>query len=170
MCICCTVINNHPFVSKISSTLSFVYNEVFSSNDKISEVAGSFLSSQTLPLMSHLTTTLLNLMPKVESELTTFQKPLEKSCKDFETKMNSFGSFGRNMFSSVPSPLSDIIGDLGSRFGDARRRDILVCARQDLLADYHNTMLGTGDVLEDDTASAVRSSCKTSFFFFFFAV
>jgi hypothetical protein len=109
--------------------------------------------------MSHLTNTLLALMPKVESDLEGFRRQLEKSCRDFESKVKGFGSFGMKVLTSTsapsPTPLSDIISDLGSRFGDARRRDILLRTRQALLADYHNTMLGTGDALEDDTSSAV---------------
>ena len=40
------------------------------------------------------------------------------------------------------------------KFGEMRRREILSRARELMLADYHNTMLGTGDALEDDPASA----------------
>ena len=40
------------------------------------------------------------------------------------------------------------------KFSDSRRKDVLVRARELVLSDYHNTMLGSGDALEDDPSSA----------------
>ena len=41
--------------------------------------------------------------------------------------------------------LTEVAGDLRSRFSTLRRRDILSRARGLLLSDYHNTMLAAGD-------------------------
>lgn len=51
-------------------------------------------------------------------------------------------------------PLVNVVSDLCGRFADARRKDILGRARELVLSDYHNTMIASGDALEDDPASA----------------
>jgi hypothetical protein len=149
---------------QIANILTFLFNELLFCNESVASLVGSaFSDKQILPLVSHLVSTLLLVMPKTESELASFQKPLEKCCRDFETKLGTLGTFGTQILGSE-SPLLGVINDLGSKFGDARRRDILLRARQVLLADYHNTMLGTGDALEDDPASAVIISLQKYLF------
>lgn len=46
------------------------------------------------------------------------------------------------------SSLLAILASLRSRFAKSKRREILLRAREVVLADYHNTMLATGDALE----------------------
>ena len=146
----------------MSLVLAFVNAEVLNSSEFSARICGATLSCAPLSLMSNIENTLLLLMPKLESDLPAFQKPLVKGCKDFESKILSCGIFGEELF-SVPgsfksNPLTNFVDDLISRFADSRRRDILVRARELMLSDYHNTMLGTGDALDDDPASAVHDS------------
>lgn len=46
------------------------------------------------------------------------------------------------------SSLLAILSSLRSRFAKTKRREILLRAREVVLADYHNTMLAAGDALE----------------------
>ena len=110
--------------------------------------------------MKILTETLDSLLPKTETEMVGFQKQLEKGSKDFESKISSLGTFYQKLFSSgisgsfTPCLITKYIEDFPAKFADARRRDLLLRARELMLADYHNTMVASGDALEDDPASA----------------
>jgi hypothetical protein len=42
----------------------------------------------------------------------------------------------------------------GESYAFVRRRDVLSRARELLMSDYHNTMLGTGDAQDDEQSSA----------------
>jgi hypothetical protein len=98
-------------------------------------------------------------LPKSEAELPLFRRSLEGPCRLLETKLRSFGL----LYSSAgddedaveaPGPLSAYLADLPTIFADLRRREILKSARELVLSDYHNTMMATGDALQDELSSA----------------
>lgn len=114
--------------------------------------ANCIRDSSKIRLAEALNSTLVSLMPKSENELAHFTKSVEKSCSDFETKMGNLGWIpacdgGRGFLSTTVAHLND-------KFVEIRRRDILARARELVLSDYHNTMLGTGDAQEDEPSSA----------------
>ena len=120
--------------------------------------------------------TLLSLLPKTESELIQFQKTIEKSCKEFDSRLSALGLSSATMMSNTPphgngltglhirnssasssssnssssnAPcLGDMIGACNAHFATVRRRELLSCARDLIISDYHNTMLAAGDALE----------------------
>lgn len=154
-------------LSQIGQVMEFFSTEILCSNIDILCSASKTLSSAPISFIDTIISTLLSFIPKSESELLNFQKLIEKPCKEFESRLISFGF---EVFDSINSdissnknvsfdknnnlPLCDVVVDLIGRFADARRKDILSRARELLLCDYHNTMLAAGDASEDDPASA----------------
>lgn len=114
--------------------------------------APSFNDKGKLQLMEILSRTLVTMIPKAESELFQFQKSIEKSCSDFENRCVLLGWVSNE--TGDCNALSAVVSDLNRRFTELKRRDVLSRARELLLSDYHNTMLGTGDAQEDEPSSA----------------
>ena len=151
-------------LDQIQQILSFVVTEVFMNNSNIMELAAvQFTSQGSLPLMTVLMETLTALVPKNENELSTFQRLIEKPCKDFENKLDALGflttssspsSSQNNPQQPHLSPLTNAVQEMRCRFADMRRKEILGRGRDLLLSDYHNTMMANGDANEDDPASA----------------
>lgn len=95
-------------------------------------------------------------MPKNESELVYFKKSLEEPCKLLQTKLVSFlglKELGGTLNISAEA-LTNHIDNLVSIFSYIRRRDILKHAREIVTGDYHNTMVASGDVLDDELSTA----------------
>ena len=153
-------------LDQIQQVLSFVVTEVFVNNSSILELAAvQFTPQGSLPLMTVLIETLTALVPKNENELATFQRLIEKPCKDFESKLDALGLLTTSTSTSTssshnqqqqqqPSPLTNAVQEMRCRFADMRRKEILGRGRDLLLSDYHNTMMANGDANEDDPASA----------------
>ena len=149
-------------LDQIQQILSFVVTEVFMNNSNIMELAAvQFTPQGSLPLMTVLMETLTALVPKNENELSTFQRLIEKPCKDFENKLDTLGLLTTSSSSSQNnqqqphlSPLTNAVQEMRCRFADMRRKEILGRGRDLLLSDYHNTMMANGDANEDDPASA----------------
>ena len=138
-------------LEQISASLHFLYTELLCCNQHMAELTATGLSTK-IPLMSHLVNTVMLMMPKLESDLSAFQKPFEKSFKEFESKLYSCEVFGEILLGNTS--LKELVEDIPGQFARVRRRDTLVRARELILADYHNTMLGSGNALDDDPASA----------------
>ena len=101
------------------------------------------------------------LIPENEHKLQVFRNQLEKPIKEFEDKCAALG-LSISMWNTAPNnttkvilnPMQSIMNELDNKYCEQRRRTILAKARDCLLSDYHNSMFGTGDCLEDDIASA----------------
>ena len=111
-------------------------------------------TSPKIKLNACLSSTLLAMIPKVESELSQFRKIVEKPCIEFEQRMSHLGWFAPTESQKMEGFLTSIVSGLEEKFVEIRRRETLARARDLVLSDYHNTMLGTGDALDDETASA----------------
>lgn len=109
--------------------------------------------------------TMLAILPKTEAELAQFQKSLEKPCLEFEIKMASLGWMVTEHGNSTS--LSDLVKRLNEKFVEIRRCETLSRARELVLSDYHNTMLGTGDAQDDEPSSAGSYVFQFAFFFEF---
>lgn len=110
-------------------------------------------------VLSH---TILAMVPKTEAELSQFQKSIEKPCSDFESRMSHLGWLQPVVERQAESSLSSLVRSLNEKFVEIRRRDTLSRAREMVLSDYHNTMLGTGDAQDDEPATAGNSpKCNT---------
>ena len=105
-----------------------------------------------------LSTTLLAIVPKTEAELAQFQKSIEKPCAEFETKMSHLGWLPGPEGGATEGCLTGLVRSLNEKFVEIRRRETLSRARELVLSDYHNTMLGTGDAQDDEPASAGQLS------------
>ena len=117
--------------------------------------------SRPIALGNCLTATLSALIPENEHKLQPFSAQLEKPVKDFEDRCALLGlpislwsSAPNNTTKVIANPLQAVMSELDNRYCEQRRKTILSRARECLLSDYHNTMFGTGDCLEDDIASA----------------
>ena len=154
----------------IGAILGFVWSELFLSLEDISSCAGGHLAHSPIQLNSRLSECLVEFIPKGESELLVFQNLIQQSCVEYEVRMNNYGFMSTQSTrathtsgavrasggesSSVTAaqgndtPLTDIVNTLKSRYAKSRRSEILVRAREVLLADYHNTMLASGDASE----------------------
>jgi phage-related tail protein len=111
---------------------------------------GSSLQSKPVSLSQTLALTLHALIPKTESDVQQFHKTIEKSCREFDVRLESLTvptSATGNVNSAVEK-LGDIVNNLYTHFAAARRREVLSKARDLIVADYHNTMLASGDALE----------------------
>ncbi len=135
-----------------------MWTEVFCSADEIYECVVQCLVSPPISIRSRLAETLIELIPKVETDLNTFQKLVEQPCIEFETKLAGYGfqdtssvnidGVNEEAASNTSSTLVEIMKSLKMRFAKSKRKEILGQARAIVLADYHNTMLASGDVLE----------------------
>ena len=94
------------------------------------------------------------MVPKTETELSQFHKSIEKPCAEFESKMEHLGWLPAAEASGNGGFLTALVQRLDDSFVEIRRRDTLSRARDLVLSDYHNTMLGTGDAQDDEPASA----------------
>ena len=130
------------------------------------------MHSKPLAIGNLLCNTLVAMIPTAEINLSTFKSTMENPCKEAEEKMRNVckiplvistvntiaATVGQQKVSAECSinsaPLSSIVSELTSKYCEGRRKSILSKARTTLLADYHNTMFGTGDSLEDNVASA----------------
>lgn len=83
-----------------------------------------------------------------------FQAAVSTPSHEFEQKMNLYGFLSNDETRGNNGPLTATVETLYTHFLSARRFEILAKARSLVLGDYHNTMLGTGDAMEDDTSSA----------------
>jgi hypothetical protein len=94
-------------------------------------------------------------LPKHENDLAAYRRQLERPCADLDAKFRLFGfDSGESSSRDEPSVLTTCLQNLASIYADSRRSDILRQARDIVTADYHNTMMATGDALEDDSSSA----------------
>lgn len=151
----------------IGAVLGFVWSELFFSLEDISFCAGAHLAKAPIQLNNRLIECLIEFIPKAESELMTFQNLIQQSCVEYEVRMNNYGllstqtshrgktsgddrgeSSSGTAVQGSDTPLTDIVNSLKSRYAKSRRSEILVRAREVLLADYHNTMLASGDASE----------------------
>ena len=114
----------------------------------------SFLSDASVAFFPTLSNTLLAILPKHEPEMEAFTSAVTAPCHEFEQKMNLFGFLSSDEARGDSGPLSTTVQALYAHFLSVRRFEILAKARSLVLGDYHNTMLGTGDALEDETSSA----------------
>ena len=112
------------------------------------------LSDPCVNFFPTLSNTLLAVLPKTEPDMEPFQTAVSAPCHEFEQKMNLYGFLSNDEARGNSGPLTATVETLYTHFLVARRSEILAKARSLVLCDYHNTMLGTGDALEDDTASA----------------
>jgi hypothetical protein len=112
------------------------------------------LADPSIAFFPTLSNTLLAILPKQEPDMELFQAAVGTPCREFEQKMNLFGFLSSDEARGDGGPLWTSVQSLSSQFLSARRFEILAKARSLVLCDYHNTMLGTGDALEDDTSSA----------------
>jgi len=153
-------------LEQIGYVMDFLASEVLCSSTDVISCASSLLQSVPIEFMETLKNTLIGLFPKTESDLTTFQRSTERACRDFENRLIAVGFRllpYKNMSTDDQSdekvdenlhPLSNIFSTVSEQYANVRRKDILTRARELVLSDYHNTMLGSGDALEDDPASA----------------
>ena len=137
----------------LAALLSFLASHVLLSTEAKARAA-VVLDASPIALLAVLADTALCLMPRTESDLSAFQRSLEKPCADFEAKLRKTFSGPTAAASGEGGALSASLQDLTSRFCEARRRETLGRARELLLADYHNSMLASGDAAGDDPASA----------------
>jgi hypothetical protein len=147
-----------PFFSlleHLGHVLSFLFTEVLCSNAEAVAIAANFLqTSSKVKLSDALSSTLLAMVPKTESEMTQYQKSIEKPCAEFELKMGHLGWFPQADSGGSTGVLTSLVRDLNEKFVEIRRRETLSRARDLVLSDYHNTMLGTGDAQDDEASSA----------------
>ena len=181
-----------PFPQLLEHTgtiLGFVWSEMLCSSEIISISAAASLHSSPVNLTDRLVECLIELIPKVESELNQFQDLVQQPCIDFEHRLTTYGLLpltssdlsvlinptnnptsknpNTNTTASKKEPsksqsavdnsssatstsimLTEVVSSLKIRYAKSRRRELLVRAREVLLADYHNTMLASGDALE----------------------
>lgn len=117
---------------------------------------GQKLFSEPYRFVSEITETISLQMPKNESELNHYKKILDEPCRSLQLKLVSY--LGLNNLSKSlnihPEALMNHIDNIFSIFSYIRRRDILKHAREIVMGDYHNTMVASGDVLEDELSTA----------------
>lgn len=129
-------------------------NVVHVLNVQVLAVCHTALTGASISFFPTLSSTLLAILPKLESEVAPFTTAVTSPCHEFEQKMNLFGFLSSDEARGNSGPLSTTVQALFTHFLSVRRSEILAKARQLVLCDYHNSMLGTGDALEDDTSSA----------------
>ena len=155
-------------LEQISYIMDFFASEILCSSINVISYASLALQCIPIEFMEILKSTLIGLFPKTESDLVTFQRSTERACKDFENRLITVG-FRLLPYKKSNSlnddqdddqddenlhPLSNVFSSVSEQYANVRRKDILARARELVLSDYHNTMLGSGDALEDDPASA----------------
>lgn len=135
----------------ISKILEFTEAEVFCGQIEILNSVFAAFQSDGINLNSTLSMTLTALIPSAEADLASFSKSVEKACLDFEDK---WGAYMGLEDGQVSRPLSSMVENLPQYFARTRRKEVLGKARELVLADYHNTMMASGDAAEDDLSSA----------------
>ena len=113
-------------------------------------------SNSSYSIVTVLMETTSSLLPKVETDIPSFKGSLEQPFKEFEEKLALFhfaadSSEGKS--SSPSASLSWYLSDLGARYVEIRRREILERARELVLSDYHNTMIAAGDAMDGPSIS-----------------
>jgi hypothetical protein len=103
------------------------------------------LPHQLLDMMS-------NHIPKSETDLQTFKRTLDDPVKGIEWKFENYFKLSRAKINT--DFLSSHMSNLQSIFSSFRRKEILKNARDLVLLDYHNTMIASGDALDDALSSA----------------
>lgn len=119
--------------------------------------AAEILRSDPYNLLAALDDAISLHLPKNESDIATFKRGLEEVCRILDQRLTHTLRKGitRNSSSSNPTDsLTEYLNNLHTTFAALRRKEILKTARDLVLLDYHNSMIGSGDVLEDDLASA----------------
>jgi len=152
------------FLEHLAIVLTFLWTQVLCEDDCLAPCAAACLDSGAgagpvsgsgAGLNSALGHTLKELVPKNEADLVAFQRGLERQCTDFDVKLGSLGLFGEQLVATDAGlRLPDLARRLPALFTEVRRRSLLAEARALVLADYHNTMLTSGDAQTDDMASA----------------
>lgn len=120
----------------------------------VAVAAAALQGSPKANLVGTLSATLLAMVPKTETELAHFHKSIEKPCAEFESKMGHLGWLPAAEANEEGGFLTALVRRLDDSFVEIRRRETLSRARDLVLSDYHNTMLGTGDAQDDEPASA----------------
>ena len=121
---------------------------------KIVSICHDYLNGDQISFYPKLCGTLLAMLPKSETDLIAFQSSIKSPCREFEQKMNLYGFLSSDEARGERGPLTNVVQTLHAEFLSSRRTEILAKARRLVLSDYHNTMLGTGDALEDDPSTA----------------
>jgi hypothetical protein len=106
-------------------------------------------SNSSYSIVTVLMETTSLLLPKVETDIPAFKASLEQPFKEFEDKLALFHFAESSDVKAAPSAtLSWYLSDLGARYVEIRRREILERARELVLSDYHNTMIAAGDAMD----------------------
>ena len=106
-------------------------------------------SNSSYSIVTVLMETTSLLLPKVETDIPAFKASLEQPFKEFEDKLALFHFAESSDMKAAPSAtLSWYLSDLGARYVEIRRREILERARELVLSDYHNTMIAAGDAMD----------------------
>lgn len=110
-------------------------------------------SGSSYSIVTVLMETTSSLLPKVETDIPAFKGSLEQPFKEFEEKLALFhfaAAAESSEGKSCPptASLSWYLSDLGARYVEIRRREILERARELVLSDYHNTMIAAGDAMD----------------------
>ena len=148
-------------VEHILAIVSFLASDVLLHDEARSRASRVLM----LSLPAVLADTMLSLLPALESELAAFQRTADRPLREFGARLaRALGQVhdgiaaeqrdDKGMPALGPSPLVTALDDLPRRFAEARRREVLVRAREVLISNYHNTMLASGDAASDETSSA----------------
>ncbi len=92
-------------------------------------------------------------IPKSESDLLNFKRTLDEPVKSLEWKIDTYFKISKTTRIGADF-LSGYLSNMQSTFSSIRRKEILKHARDLVLLDYHNTMIASGDALEDELSSA----------------
>ena len=105
-------------------------------------------------LLTALSDTINQRLPKNESDLAAFKRGIEDSCRVLDSKLSqTLRVTSSGSLTTIPT-LTETLDNLSTIFSTLRRKEILKTARELVLSDYHNAMIGSGDALDDDLASA----------------
>ena len=116
-------------------------------------------SNSSYSIVTVLMETTSLLLPKVETDIPAFKASLEQPFKEFEDKLALFHFAESSDVKAAPSAtLSWYLSDLGARYVEIRRREILERARELVLSDYHNTMIAAGDAMDGALISHMYST------------
>lgn len=156
------------FIEYIGQLLQFIALEVLCSNNDAILTFTASLNNSPISFTNKIEQLFISLIPKVESELQTFVRNMERPVFEFEEKLKLYGydsllytdnatgnSDGQTESLKSQQPLlSNVLHNIYLFYASTRRKDALSRAREILLSDYHNTMFATGDATEDDALSA----------------
>lgn len=145
----------HDLFELLSQIFAFTFQEAFCALDEAASVFGKRLFDEPYSFVKVLTTSVANHLPKTEGELTSYRRGLEEPARSLQTKLTTYFGLGSgNGSEEEGGGLTQAIENINATFSYIRRRDILKYARDLVIADYHNTMVASGDALEDELASA----------------